>query len=127
MTAIGGSIQSVEIKGRTFPVAADADSTRKKGGFENELKMNGNATARLIKTRVGWAINDLEIEIDDNRDDQGFLQTIADTKDFVPMSVTYVSGFTHGGKGQILGEVGAGSQNATSKISIGGPGTLAQQ
>jgi hypothetical protein len=33
MTAVGGSIESVSLQGRTFAVAADAESQRKLGGW----------------------------------------------------------------------------------------------
>ena len=60
MAAIGGSIQEVALQGRTFAVAADAESQRKLGGFENEVQPNGDGmTARLIKTRVTWMLDGL--------------------------------------------------------------------
>ena len=33
MAAVGGSIESVELEGRGFPVASDAEAQRKLGGF----------------------------------------------------------------------------------------------
>ena len=78
MPAIGGSIQSVSIRGRLFAVASDAEANKKLGGFENEVQANGNGTARLVKTRVPWSIDGLQIEIDDNRADHEFLKEIAE-------------------------------------------------
>jgi len=49
MAATGGSIESITMDGREFAVAADAESQRKLGGFENEVQANGNGTARIIK------------------------------------------------------------------------------
>ncbi len=45
MAAVGGSIESVTLDGRTFAVAADAEAQRKLGGFENEVQANGDGTA----------------------------------------------------------------------------------
>jgi hypothetical protein len=70
MGAVGGSIESVSIKGRGFAVAADADASRKLGGFENENQMNGNGTTRTIKTRVGWMVSGLSLSLDDTMGDQ---------------------------------------------------------
>ena len=48
MPAVGGSIESVTLNGRPFPVAADAEAQRKLGGWENEVQANGDGfTARL--------------------------------------------------------------------------------
>lgn len=127
MPAVGGSIQSISIRGRIFPVASDAEANKKLGGFENEVQANGDATARLIKTRVPWSIEGLQIEINDARADHEFLKEIADSLDFVPITMELASGVVYQGDGQIVDEVTASSQNATAEIKLMGPGTLTQQ
>src|SRR5579885_1057186 len=127
MAAIGGSIQEVSIKGRIFPVAADADSNRKMGGYENDVQSNGDGTARILKTKVPWKIDGLSLEIDDTRSDLEFLQDIADGTDYVAMTVTYADGTTYAGKGTITGEVQRSSANATAPITLMGPDQLIQQ
>ena len=128
MTAVGGSIESVNLSGREFAVAADAEAQRKLGGWENEVQANGDGrTARLIKTRVPLSITGLTIEIDDARGDQEFLQDLADQNDFWPLGITYASGITYQGTGQIVGENPASSQNATAAIDLAGPGKLTKQ
>jgi hypothetical protein len=125
--AVGGSIESVSIRGRNFPVASDADVTRKLGGFENEVQANGDGSARNIKTRVPWALSGLQIEVDENRADQQFLQEIADNNEFVDMSITYASGSTYQGTGTITDELAFSSQSATASVSLMGRGNLTQQ
>lgn len=127
MAAVGGSIESISINGRNFPVASDAEANRKLGGFENEVQANGDGTARIVKTRVPWGIDGIQVEIDDDRGDQEFLQDIADGTAFVPCDMTLASGITYSGRGIITGEVQASSQNATASISLMGPGELAKQ
>lgn len=127
MGAVGGSIESVSIRGRLFPVAADAEATKKLGGFENEVQANGNGTGRLVKTRVSWMIDGLQVEINDTRNDAEFLQEIADGLELVPCTVTYASGVTYMGTGIVTGEIQSSSQNATATISLSGEGTLTQQ
>ena len=128
MAAIGGSIESLTLGGRIFAVAADAEAQRKLGGFENEVLANGdNATARLIKTSVPLSLDGVTIEIDDSRADQEFLQELANRKDYFVIAITYASGITYQGSGQIVGENPASSQSATAPVSLMGPGTLTRQ
>ena len=127
MPAVGGSIQSISIRGRIFPVASDAEANKKLGGFENEVQSNGDGTARLVKTRVPWSIDGLQIEINDDRGDHEFLKEIADSLDFVSITMELASGAVYEGTGTITDEVTASSQNATATITVMGPGSLEQQ
>ncbi len=127
MSAIGGSIDSMSLNGRNFAVAADADSQKKLGGKENDVQANGDGTARLIQTRVAWKITDITAEIDDDRGDHEFIQELSNITDFFPISITYASGETYQGSGQIVDETQASSQNATASLSFSGPGILTKQ
>jgi hypothetical protein len=128
----GGSLQEVQIKGRIFSVAADADSARQLGGFTSEMQFNGDGSGRVIMTRGGWVLPDLSLSIDDARGDQEYLQDIANGKDadadgYYPMSATYASGATYSGKGRVTGNVAVSSMNITSPVTLSGPGTLTKQ
>ncbi len=127
MAAVGGSLESITMDGREFPVAADVEAQRKLGGWENELLANGNGTSRLIKTRVPWSLDGVVVETDDSRGDQEFLQALADGFDLFPVALTYASGFTYQGSGQIIGDMQASSQNASTAVSLMGTGTLTRQ
>lgn len=127
MTAIGGSIESVTLDGRTFAVPADVEAQRKIGGFENEVQSNGDGTARLIKTRVPLAIDGLTVVIDDSRGDDEFLQDLADRNDYFPFAMTLASGVTWQGTTQITGEKQTSSQSAAATVSLMGPGRLTRQ
>jgi len=127
MTAVGGSIESVTLNGRYFAVSADSDSNRKLGGFENEVQANGDGTARLIKTRVPFNADGLQLSIDDDAGDHDFLQELADMNDFFPITATYASGAIWQGSGQITGELQYSSQNATASVSLSGTGKMTKQ
>ncbi len=127
MAAVGGSIESVTLDGRAFSVAADADSNRKLGGYENEVQANGDATGRLIKTVVPSSIDGLTLSIDDTRGDAEYLQELQDRKDFWPATITYASGTVYQGSMQIVGETTISSQNATAAVALMGDGPLTQQ
>lgn len=127
MAAVGGSIESVSIRGRLFPVASDAEAQMKLGGFENEVQANGDGTARMIKTRVPWGLSGLQLEINDARSDLEFLKEIADGQDFVTVTITMASGITYQGSGTITDEVQRSTQNATASVAFMGQGSLTQQ
>lgn len=127
MSAVGGSIEEISVRGRVFAVAADADAARKLGGYENEVSPNGNATARLLKTRVAWAVTGLTVEIDDTKSDHEFLQDIIDGNKFVPITITYVSGVTYNGTGQVTGETDFSNASATASVDLMGEGILTPQ
>jgi len=127
MAAIGGSIESISLKGRIFAVPADVEAQRKLGGFENEVQANGDGTARLIKTRVPLSIDGITVAIDDDRADHEYLQNLSNESDFFPIAITYASGITYQGTAQIVGELQTSSQSATGAISLMGPGQLTKQ
>ena len=127
MAAIGGSIESVTVDGRIFPVAADADAARKLGGKENENQPNGDGSTRLIKTRVAWSLDGLTLSIDDSRGDHEFLQARSNANSYFPLAFTYPSGIVYQGTGQIVGELQSSSQSATAAVGFGGPGELTSQ
>ena len=124
---VGGSVESITWRGRTFSVAADAEVQRKLGGWENEVQANGDGTARLIKTRVPLSLDGLTIDIDDAQGDAEFLQEGQDENSFEPLAITYASGETYQGTAQIVGETQVSSQNATASVSFMGPGKLTRQ
>lgn len=127
MAAIGGSIESITLKSRNFAVAADAEAERKLGGFENEILANGDGTARMTKTRSLWSLTGVTVEIDDFRGDAEYLQELADSSDFFPITITYASGIVYQGTGQIIEETASSSQSATASVSLSGPGVLSPQ
>lgn len=127
MPAVGGSIESISINGREFPVAADAEAQRKLGGFENEVQANGDGSARLIKTCVPLSLDGLTLETDDDRGDQEFLQDVANLQDYVAIAITYASGAVYQGSAMIVGEMTTSSQNATTAVNLMGPGILTKQ
>tara|TARA_R100000541_G_scaffold18689_2_gene28556 strand:+ start:7864 stop:8244 length:381 start_codon:yes stop_codon:yes gene_type:complete len=125
--ATGGSIESVGLDGRTFAVAADADSQRRLGGYTNEHQDNGDGTGRIIKTRQGWMIDGLQLAVDDLRDDHEFLQDLADAKDYFTVDITYASGAVYQGPGMITGDLQTSSQSTTASVTLTGQGRLTKQ
>jgi len=127
MPAVGGSIEEITMAGRRFAVAADAESQRKLGGFENEVQANGDGTARIIKTRVPLSIDGLTVEVADDRGDHEFLQDLSNALDYFAISITYASGVTYDGTAMLTGELQTSSQASTASVSLMGPGVLTKQ
>lgn len=128
MSAGGGSMESVSIDGRIFPVTADADGARKLGGFSKEVQINGDGSARPVMTRVGWELGGLTLGIDPDRGDQEYLQAIADKRAMVPISATEAGGSpTWQGTGTVTGDIVGSTMNGTCPVTLGGGGKLTQQ
>lgn len=89
--------------------------------------MNGNGTARMVKTRAPLSIDGLTLDTDDDRGDQEFIQELADRNDFFPIAITFASGITYQGTAQITGDLQASSQSAMTTVNIMGPGQLTKQ
>lgn len=127
MSQIGGSCESCSIRGRNFPVAADADATLQIGGWQNEVQPNGDGTVRIIKTRVPPMVEGVALGIDHNKADLEFLQEIAESGDLVPFALTLASGVVWQGKMTITGEVKGSTMNATAPLTFTGEDKLEQQ
>ena len=123
----GGPVESVEIDGRYFAVAADSEGNRDIGGFVNEIQPNGDKTARLVKTVKPWMLDGLSLSMDDFLEDQEFIQGKADQKGFFPIVFTFASGVVYGGTGQIVDELKFANSNTTMPVSFSGGGGLTQQ
>jgi hypothetical protein len=124
---VGGSILSVSIRARLFSVASDADVSMDLGGYSNETQSNGNGTARIIKTRKTWMLENISVVLDPDNNDLEFLQEIADGNTFVPITIELVSGHVYQGKGIVTGDLKGSTQNTTATITLSGKEKLTQQ
>jgi hypothetical protein len=127
MPATGGSIESINLNGRNFAVAADSDAQIKYGGSNNDVAANGNNTARILKTSEPWSISDASVEVDPDNGDQVFLQGIADGNGWASCTITLASGAILQGDGTITGDLATSTANATASLSLMGTGVLTEQ
>ncbi|HAV1412731.1 hypothetical protein P3521_03770 [Vibrio parahaemolyticus] len=118
--SVWGSIRRIALDGRDFPVAADGESDRNLGGYENEVEMNGDSSVRLIKKVVSAAIDSIPIAIDDSRNDQEYLKDLESLSGLFGCEVEYASGAIYGGQVQIVGGIKVGSMKGTAEISLNG-------
>jgi len=118
--ASGGPIESVTIDGRRFAVDGEVDAALALGGFKNEVKPNGDGTIRQIKARKVSRANSLPIVIDDDREDEEFLQEVMDNLEFVDIEITDVNGNVWSGSGQIVEDPETSKKEGTKEINIHG-------
>ena len=124
MSAIGGPLETISIAGREFRCTADADVSRKFGGFENEYQSNGDGSARMIKTPVTWQLGGVAVEIDNDNNDQEYLESVKDSQDDVDIVATYTDGNSYTGRGNIEGELTYSNNSAAASFDLKGPGKL---
>ena len=127
MPGVGGPIDNVSINGRGFSIAQDSESNTQLGGDNNDVEMNGDFTGRLIKSVVPWMIDGLAFSIDNQTDDQQFIQNFVDGQSFGTLTVAYASGAIYQGEGQITGEIASSSKSATAPLTLKGPGKFTKQ
>ena len=123
-----GSISEISLNGRSFKATADGDGATNLGGMSNELQMNGDGeTARLKQTRTAWKFSGLDIAIDDENEDQEFIQDLQGNGKPFPIKVTYSDGTVRSGKGSVIGDIESSSMNGTASIELSGPGKFKKQ
>lgn len=127
MAALGGSISAISIDGRNFPVAADADVSLKLGGKKIDVQANGNGTARYLGTVEPWSLSGIDVSIDQDQDDQGFLQRNANAMAAVNCTITLVDGTVYQGKGIVADDHDFSTAKATTGLTLMGEGQLSQQ
>ena len=127
MSAIGGSVREIGLDGRLFALAADANLSLNLGGYDNETQVNGDGTARLVKTRVPATLSDINVNMDLARGDLDYLQELRDRSGYWPIYVTLVDGTTYQGVAQINGELVYSTMSATAQFGLSGPGTWTRQ
>ena len=118
--AVKGAMRALSILGRPFKVAHDGSGNKDVGGRNNELAMNGDSSFRVLQTVMPGSMNDLQVEIDDSRGDQEFLQGIANAGLPVPVVATYASNISYTGNLVITGELKADEATGLMPLSFQG-------
>lgn len=70
---VGGSIKSVSIEGREFPVDAACDAVLDTGGFSNTVEITGSGESIVSQERIPWQLLNVDLVISEDRGDLGFL------------------------------------------------------
>jgi len=122
----GGSIESLSLNGRGFAIAADSDPGRILGGSKNSIEMNGDGTFRTIAEQTPSKIAGISVQIDDDANDHEFIQDLINGAEQIDISITYYSGTTYYGQGQITEDSEYSPKSGTMELTLEG-GRLRQQ
>ena len=96
-----GAWESIVLDGRRFACKADDSVKVTLPGFENEVIVGGDGSNWLKKTRHAGKISDINVICNPANEDHEFLQGLADSMEFFPVSGTKVNGTVYGGDMQI--------------------------
>jgi hypothetical protein len=118
--ATSGPLESTNIAGRRFAVDGEVDAAMALSGFTNEVKPNGDGSFRLVKARKTGRANTVPIVMDDQRDDEEFIQGIMDSMEFVTISFTKVDGTVYKGSMQIVEDPETSTKEGTKELSFMG-------
>jgi hypothetical protein len=154
---VAGSIIAVSINGREFPVDAACEASLNTGGYVNSVSVAGSGASRISQAPIPWAMRGLDLAIDDDRGDLGFLAEVfnavvsgigapglsipappkgpdrvylAETAKqgvFVPVSVTVADGSTWSGSGTIEGEIVGSTKTGCARIDLVGDGEMTRE
>jgi len=103
--SIHGAMRSFTYDGRAFKVGHDGSGNKAIGGRNNEIAMNGDGSFRVIQTVMPGSFSDLQVEVDDSRGDQEFLQGHANAGLPKPAVATYAANISYTGDLVITGEI----------------------
>lgn len=97
-----GAWESIVLNGRRFACKADDSVKVTLPGFENEVIVGGDGSNWLKKTRHAGKISDINVICNPANEDLEFLQELADSLEFFPVSGTKVDGTVYGGEMQLV-------------------------
>ena len=116
-----GPLETIAINKRIFQVDGEIDAALAFDGYMNEVKPNGQVGSfRMIKSRKVGRLNGIPITIDDDRDDEAFIQTTMDSKDFVEIEAIDVNNNVWSGFGQIVEDPETSKKEGVKEINVAG-------
>lgn len=117
---IAGPFESHTLAGRRFVCDADDDAVLQNNGKNNELKPNGDATNRVIQSRVTGRLEGTNIIYDAAMGDVEFLDDLKDKGEPFDYSGTTNDGVIYSGSVVIEGELKYSFKNGTVAVTLTG-------
>ena len=122
-----GPAESIIIAGRRFPCNAEDDVSVRLPGFTNEVKMHGDGTSHVSKSRKSARIANLNIWISHEDSGLEYIQEQMDKHEDLDISLTLCDGTVYAWSMQIVGDSPEeGTKEGWCPIEMEGP-TLEQQ
>lgn len=120
MAGIGGPLESLSLNGRRFVTDADDDAQIQVQGYSNEVKMSGDGTPRMLKSRNPGTLEGCNICYDPFNGDDDFLTELKNNKEWINLSATECDGTIWSGRVQITGDLKFSTKNKTVPITLTG-------
>jgi len=117
---VGGPFESHTIDGRRFVCDSDDDAQLQIQGLGNEVKMAGDGSMRLLKSRVAGTLEGTNLVYDESNGDDDFLIESRDKKEFLNYSGTEVDGTIWTGLVQITGDLKFSAKTKTVPVTLTG-------
>ena len=118
--SIAGAMRSLTINGRGFKVAHDGSGNKVIGGRNNEVAMNGDGSFRVLQTVMPGSFADTQVEADDSRGDQEYLQELSNDGLPVPVVATYAANISYTGDLVLSGEIAKDENTGLISLSFQG-------
>jgi len=118
--SVGGPFESHTLNGRRFVCDADDDAQIQIQGFSNEVKVAGDGSNRLLKSRVPGTLEGCNIVYDPSNGDDDFLVELKNEKDYINYSGTECDGTIWTGRVQITGDLKFSAKNKTVPVTLTG-------
>lgn len=116
-----GPIRDVSIDGRNFPVDGENAVNFAQSGYTNENKQNGDGvTSRLVKSVKAGRANSVPLIMDNDRDDEQFIQDVMDKNGYVPILFTDVNGVAWSSSGQIVEDPETDFKEGIKEVNLSG-------
>lgn len=120
MGQVAGTLKSVSINGRKFSPPEDVAISMQIGGYDNDVKLNGDKSLRLLKTSMPGKITGIQVACDHTLEDHEFLIGLKDKNEFFDLAVELMSGTIYVGRHQIVGELTEASDTAILAFDTAG-------
>ncbi|GHU13044.1 hypothetical protein FACS1894161_2550 [Spirochaetia bacterium] len=120
MAGVGGPFESHTINGRRFVCDAEDDAQIQLQGFSNEVKVAGDGSLRLLKSRIPGTLEGTNIIYDPFNGDDDYLVKCRSGKEMLEYSGTDVDGTIWTGLVQITGDLKFSAKNKTVGLTLTG-------
>ena len=113
-----GTLKSLSMNARSFAVPDDCDVNIDYGGYENEVKRNGDGSDRQVKSMKPGGVSGCQVVGGDDVLD--YLSGIKQQNEFADMALELVDGRQFSGRVQITGQLQESSMNGVISFDLAG-------
>jgi len=118
MAITAGDIRQLTWFGRELNVKAeDANVVIDLGGFISEAGINGNGTIPVTQRRKKARVAEVQVSLNDAREDLEFLQEKQNSGETGPLNITLASGVVYSGSMVLTGSLSKSTGDGTATLT----------